>query len=123
MPRDLIAMKSKSPLCFSLGVDLVEVKKAKSFYESHKGNLDFFFTKREILKITESRKPYEKLALYLAAKEAVFKALKNSQVGMLSFRNIGITEKKQGGLSFKKNFQLSFSKWKKYVVVKCAGTS
>lgn len=93
----------------SLGVDLVEIKKAKSFYERHKENLSSFFTAREILEIKESKKPHVELALCLAAKEAVFKArgAVKTRVGMLRFRRSRLG---------RKTFQLSFIKKKDYVI-------
>ena len=61
-------MKPEGPVGFPIGVDLVELQKAKAFYETHKGHLRAFFTAGEIRKIRQSQKPHEKLALYLAAK-------------------------------------------------------
>jgi len=80
----------------NLGIDLVEIKKAKSFYDRHKENLGSFFTAREVLEIKQSKKPHVQMALCLAAKEALFKA-----------RGIG---KARAGI------QLSFIKKEDYVI-------
>jgi phosphopantetheine--protein transferase-like protein len=68
-------MLKKSGSFLSLGIDLVEFKKAKTFYGSHQTNLRTFFTRGEINQIRRNKNPHKKLAVILAAKEAVFKAI------------------------------------------------
>ena len=63
---------------FSLGVDLVELKRAKAFYLAHRDRLPAF--------IRKSRKPVEALAFYLAKKEAMFKADKKSRLKFSYFK-------------------------------------
>ncbi len=63
---------------FSLGVDLVELKRAKAFYLAHRDRLPAF--------IRESKRPVEALAFHLAKHEAVFKASKKSRLQFSYFR-------------------------------------
>lgn len=73
-----------------LGVDLVEYKKAKTFYAEHKNRLGGYFDPSEMSFIQKSRRPYESLALLLAAKEAVFKSSRLSWMGPRGFRRIRV---------------------------------
>lgn len=126
-------MRPAGPVGFPIGVDLVEIRKARVFYETHKDHLRAFFTAGEIQKIRQSKKPHEKLAVYLAAKEAVFKALRARRAGFLGFRNIGVVEKRKklsfrlgenlGRAVYPSSYNLSILKKKEYVVVRCAGIS
>ena len=125
-------IRSKALRLFPLGVDLVDTRKAKSFYQTHKDDLDSFFSLEEISKIKKSPKPHKRLAIYLAAKEAVYKALFGTKVGMLGFRNILISQNRNR-LSFQldrslgrrhlsgQSLKLSIVEKKKYVVVQCGG--
>lgn len=108
-------MEPQTPLSFPLGVDLIEIKKAKSFYESHKDNLDSFFSRREIAEIQKDKKSHEKLAVLMAAKESVFKALGPGPAGLLKFSNISVSKKslKKMGLT------LSVVKKRDLIVVEC----
>ena len=96
---------SSSPL----GIDLVEIKIAKSFYTRHKKDLASFFTRREVSEIKRSKRPYVQMALTLAAKEAMFKARRagNFRAGMLSFRGIRLGQK---------GFRVDFVRRKDYVI-------
>ena len=62
----------------TLGVDLIELKKAKTFYLAHRKRLPAF--------IRRSRRPVEALAFYLAKKEAVLKASGNSSLRFSFFK-------------------------------------
>ena len=103
-------MMSLKPSRLSLGVDLVEIKKAKKFYQTHRHHLVSFFSKTEVSSIRRSKKPYERLALLLAAKEAVFKSLDLPWMGPGGFRKIVCEQKK---------LHLSYLVTKNYVVVCC----
>ena len=128
-------MTSKNSAGFLLGVDLVEFEKAKSFYLAHRKKLSSFLTRREIAYVRKSRKPHQRLAILLAAKESVFKALGVSWMGIAGFSDIQIIPGKNGDISFRLkgkfrniiqapfNSKLSFSKKKDCVVVACAGIS
>ena len=113
-----------------LGVDLLEWKKAKAFYQMHRDNLGKFLSPTEAVFVQKSRKPHESLAMLLSAKEAVFKALGLSWMGISGFRNIQNLPGKtyfsfrlKGGL--KKNISsknlpvLSFAKSRRHVVATC----
>lgn len=115
----------------SLGVDLVEIQKAKSFYKTHKHRLDSFFSPKEINFISgDDQSPIESLAMLLAAKEAVFKANNRGWMGPWGFKSIRMASKTKKNLIFEsqtdlssKNrlFQVSFIQDKEYVVAKCVG--
>lgn len=94
-----------------LGVDLVEYKKAKTFYTEHKNRLAGYFDSAEISFIQKNRKPHEALALLLAAKEAVFKSSDLPWMGPDGFRKIRILSQKK--------YKLSFLKTRDYVVAEC----
>lgn len=127
------AMKKLSPVSFPIGVDLVEIKKAKLFFERHRANLRSLFSKREIRYIKTNKKPYEKLALLLAAREAVFKALlKKARTPSLSaFYDIRIIpnkslscvvrEKTGAWKAPKEKLKLLCHKTDRYVIVECRG--
>ena len=100
-----------------LGVDLVEYKKAKIFYTEHRNRLKNYFDKSELSFIQKSLKPYEALALLLAAKEAVFKSGDLAWMGPEGFRKIRIISRKNQRLSFHPS--LSFLKSKDYVIAEC----
>ena len=115
----------------SLGVDLVEIKKAESFYRRHAGKLDSFFNSKEISFM--KRRSCERLAMLLAAKEAVFKWTGLPWMGPANFKNVRILPGKRkmsfrltGALAVKdpaaRSAQLSFFKNKHYVIAQCAGT-
>ena len=118
---------------FPLGIDLVEIKKAKSFYILHKNRLATFFSGEEISYIEKNKKPYEALAVLLAAKEATFKALpKRSWMGVSGFKQIVVTPgvnpralrcRLKGEPKAGNKLKLSFTKNKKFVVARCVGIS
>ena len=62
----------------SLGVDLVELKRAKAFYLAHRDRLPLF--------IRKSKRPVEALAFYLAKKEAIYKAQNRSRLRFSYFK-------------------------------------
>ena len=73
----------------SLGVDIVELKKAKDFYRRHKKRLGSFFCPAEIRYIQpKSRNPHVRLAEVLAAKEAFFKSRGEHWMGPSGFESI-----------------------------------
>ena len=121
-------MDTGKNLSFPLGIDLVELKKAKSFYNTHKHRLNSFFSSKEISYIQKALWPHEALGILLAAKEAVFKALPRTGAGIAAFRNIEIQPERGGRFSFcsvktGKRSKLEFTvlKNKRYVIVQCAG--
>jgi phosphopantetheine--protein transferase-like protein len=58
-----------------LGVDILEWKKAKAFYEKHSRRLGSWLTSEERLFVEKKDKPHEAFAMIFAAREAAFKAL------------------------------------------------
>ncbi len=123
-------MKPGKFFSFPLGIDLIEIKKAKIFYQIHKDHLNSFFSDKEVHYIQKSNKRAEALGVLLAAKEAVFKALPRNGSGMIAFRNVEILPGHHDRFSFRmekagKNGRLRFAviKHRKYVIVQCAGIS
>jgi len=113
---------SYSPRSFSLGVDLIELRKAKSFYTRHKKNLKLFFTRQEISAIRKSKRPHERLAVFLAAKEAAFKASNIKNAGLMNFTNASVNHDKRRNLSVRfrsEVFRFFIIKKKNYIVVEC----
>lgn len=113
-----------------LGVDMLERRKAKAFYKTHGERLDCFLCAPEMAFVRTSSKPYESLAMILSAKEAVFKTLGASWMGMSGFKHIQILPGKtkfsfrlKG--NFKKKFllksrlEISFAKSQRYVIAFC----
>lgn len=118
-----------------LGVDVVEYRKARLFYVRHKNRLGEYFGKNEVAMIRKSHKPYESLALLLAAKEAVFKSSALPWMGAGGFRKIQILSQRSNRLSFrlKGNFKkgfarrpapmLSYLKGKDFVIAECRSSA
>ncbi len=116
----------------SLGVDIVEYKRARAFYSRHKNRLTSFFGRAEISMIEKGPKPHETLAMLLAAKEAVFKSSGAPWMGTHGFREILIVAYGDRRLSFrlrgnfKRSFtrrrqpQLTFLKGRDYVIAQCS---
>jgi phosphopantetheine--protein transferase-like protein len=121
-------MKTERISSAYLGVDLIELKKAKSFYRACKKRLSSFFSDTEIGYIRRSKKPHESFAILLAAKEAAFKALSQPGVGIAAFRNIEILPRLKGKLTLRfkqtrrrKSIKFSVLKNRRVVIVQCAG--
>ena len=113
---------------FPLGIDLIEIKKAKQIYKDHKDRLSSFFSLKEITYIEKSQRPYENFAVLLASKEAVFKAISRFGTGLTAFRSVEMIPQKENKFSLKlketsrkTDFKFSILRNKKYVVVRCAG--
>ena len=81
-------------------MDLVELEKAKRFYQSHKKRLHTVLNGEEVSYVRKSKRPYEKLAILLAAKEAVFKALSLPWMGIAGFQDIQIFPRGSHRLAF-----------------------
>lgn len=86
----------------SIGVDLLEFKRVKSFYEAHRDSLDSVLDAAEVAYVRHrGTKPAERLARVLAAKEAVYKALGGQARGMAGFLDVRVVSRKSGKISFK----------------------
>jgi phosphopantetheine--protein transferase-like protein len=123
-------LPSRNP---SVGVDIVEIKKAAAFYRRHKKRLKQLFTETEMIFILKN--PAPNLAIVLAAKEAVYKALpaEAGTMGPSGFKNIRISPERGKKLSFRlagayasvrpRPSALSAERYRHFVVARCAGTS
>ena len=112
-----------------LGVDILERKKADGFYRAHRTRLGVLLHPGELAFVTGSRRPVEAFAQVFSAKEAVFKALGASWMGVSGFRDIQLFPKK--GFSFrlkgalKKNhperslLKISFKKTRRHIIATC----
>lgn len=114
-----------------LGVDLIELKKARSFYREHKDRLGSFFSPKEVVFIRKSRRPYEGLAVVWAAKEAVFKTIAKPGLGFWTLKSIRVKpDARQPGvfmaecpekIGVAKGLRIHLMRTRDYVVAKCAG--
>ena len=108
-------MKPRSLGSFPLGVDLIETRKARSLYRNCRRDLESLVSREEAVSIRKSSKPHEKLAEILAAKEALFKARRAADAGLLAFRDIRLKRRPQ-------DWKLTYQKTKDYVIAQCVGT-
>ena len=109
----------------SLGIDLVELKKARRFYFAHRSRLEHCLAPEEAAFVRRSRRRAEALARVLAGKEAVLKALPPaSQTGPQTLRGIRMIPGKtrwsfrvpgKSPISLKRS-RLSFFSNKRYVI-------
>lgn len=132
----------------------MEFQTAKSLYRLHGRRLETLFSREEISYIQKDKaasllsrhvgrgsgtpralqKPYERLAVLLAAKEAVFKALSPAWMGISGFQDIQIFPQSNHRLAARlkgsfsrlnkkqKNLEISLlKKHRNYVVVGCRG--
>ena len=74
----------------SIGVDVVEFKKASRFYSQHRLTLDAHFSSNEIQFIRSGKRPVKRLAMLLAAKEACFKASSKKSSGFTAFKEVRV---------------------------------
>ena len=118
--------------CRSIGIDLVEYKKAKSLLLSGQTRLGRVLSDREQKHLKNSSQPEQILAAYLASKEAVFKSLNAVWMGPDNFKKIEIDLDKSDTarfklgrgfrtLSGKKRGNLSIQRYHRYAVATCAG--
>ena len=117
---------------YPIGVDILEWKKAGGFYRQHRARLGSLLHPRELSFVKGSRRPPEAFAQLFSAKEAVFKALGASWLGVSGFRDIEIFPKKDFSFrlkgTLKKNLpqraslKISFEKKRRYIIAICAGT-
>ncbi|MBI3315601.1 MAG: 4'-phosphopantetheinyl transferase superfamily protein [Candidatus Omnitrophica bacterium] len=109
----------------SIGVDLVEIQKAKRFYSRHHRHLKKFFCPPEMDFIQKGQRPYERLAVLLAAKEAVFKTLSLPWMGLGGFQDIRVVPgRRRGrlkGFLRSKTFEVTYAVNKTYAVARCVG--
>ena len=116
---------------YPIGVDILEWKKAGGFYREHSSRLDALLHPQELTFVQRSRKPAQAFAQVFSAKEAVFKALGASWMGVSGFKEVEIFPKKDFSFrlkgALKKNFtrkvplKISFQKNRRCIVALCAG--
>ena len=115
-----------------IGIDILEWKKAGGFYHEHRLQLGALLHPQELAFVQGSRKPPQAFAQVFSAKEAVFKALGASWMGVSGFREVEIFPKKNFSFrlkgALKKNFtkkvplKIFFKKNRRCIVALCAGT-
>ena len=107
----------------SIGVDIIELKKAERFYKTHREKLGEFLSLKEKKFVERGKTPHEALAMVLSAKEAVFKALDRPWMGPEGFRKIKVqpVHPKMFSFRFSKKTQMEiyFTKNSKRVVAFC----
>jgi phosphopantetheine--protein transferase-like protein len=113
-----------------LGVDLIELKRAKLFYHRHKSRLASLLTEKEISYVGNRSNAYRKLAEVLAVKEAAFKTLGRALTGPAAFASLSVLPPAKGrpyfGVEKKKSKKNALKirlikKNKKFVVAQCVG--
>lgn len=102
-----------------LGVDILEREKARSFYRAHKDRLAQILNTSELEHLKNVKNKPDALAEMLAAKEAVFKAIGGSWMGLSGFKKISLSFKRDGSVR-SGDLRITFKKNKDYVVA-CAG--
>lgn len=103
-----------------LGVDILEREKARSFYRLHKDRLSQILLPSELAYLKKVKNKTDKLAEILAAKEAVFKALGGSWMGLSGFKKIRLSIDRTSGAFRSGHLRIHLHKCKEYVVA-CAG--
>jgi len=111
----------------SIGIDIVEWKKARSFYGRHRARLDSFLTASEKKFVENGPKPDKALAMIFAAKEAAFKTLGMSWMGPEGFRRIKVRPVSSKRFSFLtpggRKLRITFKMNRRYVVACCVPPS
>ncbi len=83
-------------MIFSVGIDIVEIKRIKTAYIQHgKKLLDRIFTEKEQESFNKANKNFSKLATRFAAKEAVSKAFRTG-IGKIYWKDIEILNENNG---------------------------
>ncbi len=73
-----------------IGIDIVEVSRAKGLYEAYGQKLCRFLSPQEMVFIHSSQNSSKALAILMAIKEAVFKALEISWFGLTGWKKIQV---------------------------------
>ncbi len=98
----------------------MEREKVRSFYRLHKDRLSQILLPAELAHIKKVKNKTDTLAEMLAAKEAVFKALGGSWMGLSGFKKINLSVDKTTGTLRSGRIRIHLHKSKDYVVA-CAG--
>ena len=118
---------------YPIGVDILERKKVGGFYRAHRGRLSDLLHPGELAFVAGSRRPAEAFAQVFSAKEAVFKALGASWMGVSGFRDIQLYPKKKFSFrlkgALKKNhprkvsLRISFKRTRWHIIASCHPSS
>ena len=103
------------PSAPSLGVDLLEFERVKSFYKAHQDSLDSVLDAAEVAYIRRGARPVERLARLLAAKEAVYKTLGGAAGGVAGFLDVRVVSPGSRKIYFR-GLKIQFHKNKKFLV-------
>ena len=107
----------------SIGIDIVEWKKAETFYRTHRKRLGSFLSASEKRFVKNGYKPHRALAMIFAAKEAAFKAIGAPWMGPEGFRRIKIHSLSSGMFSFLaphgRKLKVTFRISRRHVVACC----
>jgi phosphopantetheine--protein transferase-like protein len=106
---------------FLLGVDILEWKKARSFYRAHGERLGAWLSEAERDFVETKTKPHEAFAMIFAAKEAVLKALGAQTVGPDALRSIRLVPRRAGkfGVIGRSRLEVRIRRHQKHVVACC----
>lgn len=105
-----------------LGVDLLELKKARHFYKRHENRLAGLFSADEMKFMGDGKLAYKRCAMLLAGKEAVYKAIGGVRSAVEGFEKISLSQ--CGGQLFykhknKKRLTLDFISTKNFIIASC----
>lgn len=106
-----------------LGIDLIEIKRAKAFYNKHKNRLTSVLNMDEARFIKKGPKPYENCAMILAGKEAAYKALGGLKSNLANFQDVNLTVRQNKFLvktKSKKKLEIDFIKTNHFIIASCS---
>lgn len=106
---------------FLLGVDILEWKRARSFYQAHRGRLGGWLTDKERDFVEKQPRPYEAFAMVFAAKEAVLKALGIFALGPAALGRIRLVPRASGkfGVLGRSRLKITLRRHRRHVIACC----
>jgi phosphopantetheine--protein transferase-like protein len=104
-----------------LGVDILEWKKARSFYETHRLRLSEWLTDAERKFVEEKKHPHQAFAVVFAAKEAAYKAIGKNGLGPDAIRRVSLVPRSLRKFSVAKNpsLEVTVRHHRRHVVAFC----
>lgn len=106
-----------------LGIDLIEIKKAKAFYNKHKNRLSSILSSEEARFVQKGPRPHENCAMVLAGKEAAYKALGGLKSNLADFQDVSLSVYKNKFLvktKSKKKLEIDFIKTNHFIIASCS---